>query len=133
MTELLTLSRQEQRQFNFDLHVRKYTEMSYIEDKNGYVVWRMGTGGNTELLHLYAYPSLRGHGKALLKGMLKELLRDPPYATVYGFCLGKNESACKFYKAVGFTITFVDGVYAEGGAYVFSGDYKRLKEFHGVS
>lgn len=120
------------KKFDFNLHVRKYMDLHYIEDKTGYVVWRIGTGGNTELLHLYAYPSLKGHGKALLKKMLREMRKDPPYYTVYGFCLGSNKNGACFYKAVGFDVTPVQGVYKEGGAYLFSQSYERLKELHGV-
>lgn len=119
--------------FNFDEHVRKYMDTHYIDDPNGYVVWRVGTGGNTELLHLKSFPTFKGHGKRLLKKMLKELLKDPPYHTVYGFCLGSNHNAMKFYAAVGFEITTIHrGVYKEGGAYLFSQEYDNLKEMHGV-
>ncbi len=119
--------------FNFKRHVERYMETSYIEGPTGYIVWRVGTGGNTELLHLYAYPSRKNHGKSLLKRMLKELVKDPPYSTVYGFCLASNTEAKKFYEAVGFDVSFVKGVYREGGAYLFSQEYSKLKEMHGVS
>jgi ribosomal protein S18 acetylase RimI-like enzyme len=118
--------------FDFNKHVKAYMDIHYIEGANGYVVWRMGTGGNTELLHLHASPTRKSHGKTLLKRMLEELLKDPPYCTVYGYCLESNTDAQRFYTSMGFHLTHVTGIYKEGGAYVFSQTYERLKEIHGV-
>jgi ribosomal protein S18 acetylase RimI-like enzyme len=102
--------------------------VKWAEDEGGYVVWRRGTGGNVELLHLRA---AQGHGRRLLRRMLDGLASDPPYCTVFGFTRVGNVTAQGFYKAMGFTLTQVAGVYADGSAVVFSQTFEKLKAIHG--
>lgn len=64
--------------------------------------------------------------------MLHAIVDDPPYHTVYGFTRTTNEEAKAFYAAMGFDLTTVTGVYADGTAVVFSASYKRLCQIHGV-
>jgi ribosomal protein S18 acetylase RimI-like enzyme len=121
------------KRFSLGEHVTTYSRTGYHADETGYIVWRVGTGRNVELLHLRAYTPRRGHGTQLLKRMLHSLTMDPPYSSVFGFCLGSNLPAWEFYRKMGFILTRVAGVYAEGSAYVFSQRYDILKEKHGVT
>jgi ribosomal protein S18 acetylase RimI-like enzyme len=118
--------------FDFARHVRGCLQAGYVEDEHGYVVWRAGTGGNCELLHLKVREPGNGHGTRLLREMLLKLRADPPYATVYGFVLESNYSARLFYWKSGFALSAVEGVYADGKAFVFSQRYDRLCELHGI-
>lgn len=115
---------------NSSKHVDPYRQMGYVDDEDGYIVWRTGTGGNVELLHLNTVEDGRGCGKRLLTKMLQNLRLSPPYATIFGFCLFSNLSAKDFYLRMGFDISEVEGVYDEGRAYVFSQRYDRLKQLH---
>lgn len=96
---------------------------------NGYIVWRKGTGDNYELLHIRTYVKGKGTGRELLRLMLLSLRKNPPYATVFGFTRVSNESK-GWYEAMGFDMTVVKGVYAEGSAIVFSQTYDKLMERH---
>jgi hypothetical protein len=109
-------------------HVVPFTQVASFESEDGYVVWRRGTGDNVELLHLRSYRP--GAGTRLLRVMLTRLKDDPPYATVFGFCLRSNPKAQEFYLRQGFTLSFVTGVYAEGEAVVFSARYDDLCRRH---
>src|SRR2546422_498221 len=112
--------------FNQEKHVKPYNSTRSIKTAHGYVVWRRGTGGNVEILHLRVYEdSLRkGHGRDLLKRMLTALRHAPPFCTIYGLSLPINESGHAFYRAMGFVLSPVVGVYAAGSAVVFSADYE---------
>lgn len=123
---------QEWKGFDFEKHVKPYMEMGYVEDKEGYIVWRTGTGGNVELLHLKVREVRKGHGRRLFKEMLRGLVVRPPYETVFGFVLEDNHVARSFYRAMGMTQTPVKGVYRAGMAVVFSETYKNLKGWHDV-
>ena len=111
-------------------YVLPFTTVKVKELDNGYIVWRTGTGFNTELLHLKVYVPRQGTGKQLIKEMLKALSTNPPWATVFGFALPSNVDAINFYQAMGFDLSLVDGVYACGRAVVFSANYLFLKERH---
>jgi GNAT superfamily N-acetyltransferase len=96
----------------------------------GLVRWRWGTGDNVELTHLRANTPGAGNGRRLLRAMLTILRDDPPYATVFGFTRTGNAEAQAFYRAMGFTITPVAGVYADGTAVLFSARYDDLCRLH---
>lgn len=120
--------------FSFYDHVWAYQRCDSLSHSAGYIVWRLGTGGNAEVLHLKVYSEYRrqGHGRQLLRAMLAKLKEDPPYRTVYGFCLPDNEDAAAFYRKMGFTVSEVEGVYAVGRAAVFSATYDDLIDNHGI-
>jgi hypothetical protein len=106
--------------FNYAKHVLPFTSVHYHEGPEGYIVWRLGTGENVELLHI------RGNGFALLKVMLLRLKDRPPYHTVFGFTRTGNWDALYFYKRAGFQPSNVDGVYKDGVATIFSAPYEEL-------
>lgn len=91
-----------------------------------------GTGANFEITYLKVQTPRQGIGRLLLVTMLRYFLPNPPYATVYGFTRSGNADAHAFYRAVGFTLSPVQGVYDEGSAVVFSARYDDLCALHGV-
>jgi ribosomal protein S18 acetylase RimI-like enzyme len=108
-------------------YVLPFDSVSYEYDgQAGFIVWRMGTGGNAELLHIKAYELREGLGRALLYKMLDRLADQPPYHTVYGFSRVSNKRAASFYKAMGFHLVPVDGVYKDGKAIMFWQEYSQL-------
>lgn len=104
----------------------------FVETSDGRIEWVVGTGDNAELRHLRVHHPGRGAGRRLLVEMLTELLKNPPYATVYGFTRASNQRAQAFYRSVGFALRWVDGVYDEPGAYLFTARFRDLCEFHGL-
>lgn len=118
--------------FRLEKHVHPYQEVNFISRPSGYLVWRGGTGGNVEILHLRTYQQRKGHGRELLVEMLTRLRASPPYKTIYGFTLPVNEAGHLFYQAMGFVLSPVIGVYAAGSAKVFSADYDQLCQRHGI-
>lgn len=113
--------------------VAPFTKVWMVQRPNGYIVWRRGTGDNVELLHLRTFSPGKGTGRELVKAMLKKLLDRPPYATVFGFTRTVNLASQEFYKALGFELTEVKGVYADGTAVLFSQTFKILLELNNVS
>lgn len=109
-----------------------YKRVRWYADAGGHIVWRTGTGGNEELLHIRAYEPGYGHGTFLLGKMLERLLDEPPYATVFGFTRTSNAEALEFYRRSGFVLSTVAGVYADGDAVVFSQTYAELCRLHGI-
>ena len=109
-----------------------YLKLHIIEHQNGYLVWRRASGYNVELLHIRTFLSGRGTGRLLFTTLLESLLRDPPYATVFGFTRTVNEASKSFYQTLGFDLSEVKGVYADGSAILFSQNYKTLLEIHNV-
>ena len=99
---------------------------------DGFVKWRRGTADNVELLDIEVSASARrqGVGRELVRGMLRRLRSDPPATSVYGFTRVTNRIAHDFYRALGFDLSYVAGVYEEGGAVVFSAQYDDLVARH---
>jgi len=101
----------------------------YSKD-DGFIVWRMGTGMNVELLHIRAAEPRNGQGTKLFGHMLNRLEKEPhmtPYHSVYGFTRLSNERAVEFYRAMGFNFQYVNGLYQEGEAILFWQGYTSLK------
>lgn len=95
----------------------------------GYIVWRPGTGENCEILFLRVHKPRKGIGTLLLRQMVGQLVQyKSPANTVYGFCRTMNTDAQGFYRAMGFDLTTVKGVYADGDAVVFSQPLSSLVE-----
>ncbi len=101
--------------------------LRWILVEKSYIVWRLATGLNIELLHLYAE---KGRGLELLTKMLHELKPNPPYETVFGFTRTCNTHAQHFYTKAGFDLSPVKGVYADGDAVLFSQTFSKLWERH---
>jgi len=115
-----------------EVYVYPYEYVTTIEMDNGYIVYRMGTGRNIELLHIKTHEPGKGTGRELILDMLRCLKDEPPYCTVFGFTRTCNEASQKFYKALGFELTPVKGVYADGHAILFSQKYTTLLEVNNV-
>lgn len=98
----------------------------YFNNKKGFIVWRFGTGNNVELLHIKTFKKRQGYGKQLFKEMLYQLLNKPPYYSIFGFTRVDNKEAQLFYKALGFNIQDIDGIYADGKCKLFWASYKEL-------
>ena len=113
-------------------YINPYSKINTIEQDNGYIIWRRATGDNVEILHLRVSSPGKGIGRELVNRMLKELLENPPYATLFGFTRISNEISQKFFTALGFELSEVKGVYADGSAILFSQTYKTLLEIHNV-
>lgn len=112
--------------FKFEELVQPFVGVSYISTPEGYIVWRVGTGGNAELLHIRAYEKRRGVGRKLVRTMVELLKTTPPYAEVFGFTRVVNEAAHAFYTTLGFKLSLVSGVYKDGKAVLFSQPYESL-------
>lgn len=114
--------------------MRNTTFENVLTTEDGVIAWRYGTGGNVELTYILVKNEMQrqGQGRALFRAMLRALVSDPPYHTVYGFTRTGNAAGRSFYASVGFTLSEVAGVYADGNAVVFSANYRALCAIHGV-
>lgn len=100
----------------------------WYETGVGFIVWRVGTGRNVELLHVRSFSLRQGHGRFLVYKMLDELSRSPPYYSVFGFTRTSNERAADFYRSLGFNLQPVNGLYRDGTAVMFWAEYNTLVE-----
>lgn len=101
------------------------------DEELGFIVWRNGTGGNVELLHIRTFSKRRGFGRRLFYGMLKQLEDDSsqtPYHSVYGFTRVSNSEARAFYGELGFCLVWTYGVYASQDAILFEQSFDKLLE-----
>lgn len=101
-----------------------------IESDAGEIFWQRGTGGNVEITYFKSSQPQIGYGRRLLREMLMELRKNPPYHTVYGFTRTSNLNARAAYVSLGFTLSPVLGVYKDGDAMVFSAPYEDLCKKH---
>jgi len=109
--------------------VKPYQVVEYVHlPRLGYIVWRLGTGGNIELLHIKAFKKNQGIGKKLFIEMLKKILENnqEPYHSIFGFTRTLNEQAHNFYSGIGFSLAKINGIYADGSCVIFSQDFKKL-------
>ncbi|MDB4786237.1 hypothetical protein OAG36_00735 [bacterium] len=91
----------------------------------GFIVWRKGTGCNTELLHIKTFEKGKGYGRELVYQMLDTI---DPYYSVFGFTRVGNKEAKKFYGALGFELQKVNGIYKDGSSVLFWQSYEELKK-----
>lgn len=113
-----------------ELNLEPLGYLCSIDNDDGYIVWRWGTGDNIELTHIRSIRK-RG-GSNLLKAMLMKLLDNPPHTTVFGFTRYDNHRAKAFYLRCGFSLTDVTGIYEEGIATMFSAEFSKLCILHEV-
>lgn len=112
-----------------DRYLEPFAPLDWIyAPERGFVVWRPGTGGNSELLHITAAEIRKGHGRWLFYQMLERLKEQPPYHSVFGFTAVSNRRARAFYEALGFNTQEVGGIYRTGPAALFWQSYERLLE-----
>ena len=111
-----------------------FRRIEYVRDDRGHIVWRVGTGGNVELLHIRTHVKRQGHGRQLFYAMLDRLQSDPPYHSVFGFTRSADDEAALFYGALGFNLRRLDGgpfgcgIYRDGLTTVFWQSYDALSE-----
>lgn len=97
----------------------------FIPD-NGYIVWRLGTGGNIELLHIRVFELRKGYATMLVRMMLEELKQHPPYHSVFGFAVASKPDIGEIYRHLGFETETIVGMYQSGGTIVFHQEYAKL-------
>lgn len=115
-----------------DDYIFPYDNIEYIYNpQKGFIVWRLGTGQNYELLHIKTFEKKKGYGKELVLGMLDRLRENPPYYSVFGFTRVNNYEAHAFYKALGFRIENVTGLYKHGECRLFWAPFNELINKHG--
>jgi len=91
---------------------------------HGYIVWRVGTGENVEILFIEG----PGHGKELVKEMVEILEQTPPYNSIFVFRREQNEIAGKFYRKLGFTETVIPDLYKGENAVLATINFEKLKQ-----
>lgn len=64
--------------------------------------------------------------------MLKYLVEDPPYYSVFGFTRYDNREAREFYRRMGFNLSYFAGVYADRKSILFHASFEELRIHHGV-
>lgn len=119
------------KKFTFDefhaKYVAKFSPQSYLFSPTyGFIVWRLGTGENVELLHIRVFKSGQGHGTKLISAMINELKKNPPFYSIFGFTLKSNTAAITMYKKAGFNIAECPFPYKGGPATVFSQSFEEL-------
>ena len=92
----------------------------------GFIVWRIGTGENAELLHIRTFHKKKGIGKKLVLSMIDKLKYQKPYHSIFGFTRVDNIEAQRFYSALGFNIEHVNGIYKDGQCKLFWASYDEL-------
>jgi len=97
-----------------------------FNQSKGYIVWRLGTGGNVELLHIKAFKKRKGYGKELVKVMLLSLKKKPPYYSVFGFTKRNRPASLAFYRKLGFKLVKTTGPYKDSSGVMFYQSYKVL-------
>lgn len=111
-------------------YIDPFTDVSFIYDEDrGYIVWRLGTGQNVELLHIRTFEHGQGYGKELFHLMLDALKDDAPYYSIFGFTRVSNNEAHNFYAALGFELQPIKGLYKDGLAIMFWQSYYVLLTF----
>jgi GNAT superfamily N-acetyltransferase len=115
-----------------DALIAPFAKVVKHQRDEGYIAWRLGSGNNAELLFIHAYDRRKGVGRSLLITMLNCLCPCVSDTVVYGFVRAENEDAIAFYRAMGFELTEVKGVYGDGTAVVFSQSFEVLSEKHCV-
>lgn len=86
-----------------------------IVTANGRLEYRLAPGGTAEIVDIeVASPSRRrGLGRQMLEQMIAQLPSD--VKTIYALTSARNRIAHQWYRACGFTLTFVPSFYASMG------------------
>jgi len=103
---------------------KEYGKIDYIYWPEGYMVWRIGTGDNIEILFIEVSEKRKGMGTKLFKEFLK---RINPYHSVFVFHLASRKDAEKFYKSVGFNKSIKCGIYKDDKTVLRWATYEELQ------
>ncbi len=110
-------------------YISEFSDIFYIFiDNIGFIVWRIGTGNNIELLHIKSFVKRKGYGSLLLRLMILELSKKPPYYSIFGFALYKNKEARFFYKKNGFNVFKCPFPYKTDSSIIFSQSFKKAQK-----
>lgn len=111
-------------------YVEEYLPQYYLFfPGKGYIVWRLGTGENIELLHVRSFQPGKKLGVRIVRAMLREIgKRKPPFYSVWGFALASNETAIRWYQSMGFNTEECAGPYKGGPSIVFWQSFEKLCE-----
>lgn len=124
----------EEKVFDFAEFEKKYLEpfreLHYVFwPEKGFIVWRLATGENVELLHLRSFKFGRGYAKELIAEMVKQLEKNPPYYSVFGFSLNNRPELKEIYKRLGFNTTEdIEPPYKGSRSVIFWQDFQTLKD-----
>lgn len=113
-------------------YIKKFKGLNFIywQDK-GYIVWRIGTGENAELLHIRTFINNKGYAKELIRAMIEKLDKNQPYFSVFGFSLvsEKRKYLKEIWQKLGFNISNeIKGIYKGGPVIIFYQNFKILKK-----
>lgn len=111
-------------------YIYPFSGISYIMDYRGCIVWRTGTGGNIEILHITASHKRRGYGTQLFIDMLYNIIDAPPHYSIFGFTRVDNKEAHLFYEALGFKVEPAHGLYKEGECRMFWSPFQKLRKLY---
>jgi hypothetical protein len=111
-------------------YIKKFENINFIYwPKKGFIVWRMGTGENIELLHIKTFIPKKGLAKELIREMIKKLEKTPPYYSIFGFGLSSRENLKDIYQKLGFNVTpDMPGPYKTSLSFLFYQNYENLKK-----
>lgn len=110
-------------------YLEKFRELKYIfEPEKGFIVWRVGTGENIELLHLRTFYQGKGYARELIGKMIRQLEKNPPYHTIFGFALASRSNLKEIYIKLGFNVTEEIPVPYKEPSFIFWQEYVKLKE-----
>ena len=106
-------------------YVKKFQNIDFIYlPEKGFIVWRLGTGENVELLHIRTFIHKKGYARKLIKEMIKKLKKNPPYYSIFGFALSSRKNLKKIYQRLGFKVTpNISGPYKKGLSFLFYSNY----------
>ncbi len=110
-------------------YVKKFLPQYYLfSPRYGYIVWRLGTGENVELLHVRSFIPRQGIGTRLVRAMLRELMKNKPYYSIFGFTLANNVIARQWYHSMGFNTQECGGPYKGDKSAIFWRSFEVLCE-----
>lgn len=112
-------------------YLEPYENLSYeFWPDKGFIVWRMSTGENAELLHVRVFVKRKGYATELVRTMVRRLAEEhPPYHSVFGFALASRTDLKEVYAHLGFNITEdIPAPYQGGPSFIFHQTFEELKK-----
>lgn len=113
-------------------YVTSYTHLEYVYwPEKGFIVWRLSTGENVELLHIKTFVRSSGYASELVREMVKRLIKKPPFFSIFGFALASRVYLKEVYTHLGFHVTDnIKAPYKDDSSFIFWRSYEELKEFY---
>jgi GNAT superfamily N-acetyltransferase len=130
---------EDERAYSFEEFEEKYLapykDLDYVFwPEKGFIVWRMSTGENAELLHVRTFVRGKGYSRELVGAMIQGLHeKRPPYFSVFGFALASRVDLKTVYPRLGFEISEdIPGPYKGGPSFMFYQSFEKLKKIYGI-